>query len=60
MKPLRCDQQIEEQTDEWVRDNCVPDAEKVRVFVNSNLFYFNITGSATFEDILFDGINQFS
>ena len=30
------------------------------VYVNANNYYFNITHSATFEDIIFDGINAFA
>ena len=30
------------------------------VHVDANNFYFNITFSATFQDIIFDGINAFA
>ena len=30
------------------------------IYVNSNNYYFNITKSAEFKDLIFDGINQFA
>ena len=30
------------------------------IHINSPNFYFNITLSATFEDVIFDGLNSFA
>ena len=45
----------------WFLNKCVTSEEmKPVVYVNGANFYFNITKSAVFENIVFDGINQFA
>ena len=46
-------------------DNCVkmiPGGHDDRpvIHVNSHNFYFNVTYSASFEDVIFDGVNSFA
>jgi len=38
---------------------CLGTGESAVIYVNSNDFYFNITKSAEFSNVVFDGINQF-
>jgi hypothetical protein len=67
VRALRCDS-VEAQLlpkskedQRWFYEQCIYYSssadERPVVYVNSNNFYFNITKSATFEDIIFDGIN---
>ena len=75
VKPLECDDSdaqtlgIEKKGMKWFDTNCanIPkdkkkagEDERPIIHVSSSDFYFNITKSAEFEDLIFDGINAFA
>lgn len=70
IKPMSCDDLNAKRTKDataninWFQGNCVDmkngKDQRPIVYVNDASFYFNITKSAVFENLIFDGINAFA